>query len=58
MITNKEIAILSATKRGREELNLLQLQRQDEMNRILPGFYTVCLGKKIYSPRASQIVNN
>ena len=58
MITNKEIAILSATKKGREELNLLQLQRQDEMNRILPGFYTVCLGKKIYSPKPSQLVNN
>lgn len=54
MITDTEIVELSKTKEGREKLNLLQLQRQDEMNRMLPGLYTICLGKKIYSHRASQ----
>lgn len=58
MITNREIIKLSKTKEGKAEINTLLLQRQDEMNRMLPGFYTPCLGTYIYSPRASQIVNN
>ena len=58
MITYKDAKIMNMTTKGREELKLLKEQRQDEMNRILPGFYTICLGEKIYSPRALQNVNN
>ena len=38
MITKEEMERLSATRNGKKLLNYLLLQRQDEMNRILPGF--------------------
>lgn len=58
MITYKDAKIMAYTEKGRAELRLLRDQRQDEMNRILPGFYTLWFGAKLYSPRALQNVNN
>ena len=57
MITYKEAKIMASTENGRKELKALKEQRQDEMNRILPGFYTLWFNTKIYSPRALRKVN-
>ena len=49
MITDKDLKIMSLTEKGKREISDLIAQRKLEMSSKLPGFYTVCLGRKIYS---------
>ena len=58
MITYKNAKIMALTESGRKELRELKEQRQDEMNKILPGYYTLWFSTKLYSPMPLQNDNN